>query len=444
MQSVTDYSEHLATITPTGLTGNIVQTDGVTASVAGFPAPFGAICDIEKPNGQKVRGEVVGFRDDLTVVYPFADLAGVRRGCRVQLVRSSRMIRIGESLIGRVVNAHVQTIDDRPQPFLPARTALDRQPPPAIERVAIDQPISTGVRAIDAMLTCGCGQRMGIYSGSAVGKSTLLGMMARQTTADVIVVGLIGERGREVSEFILRDLGERGMQRSVVVVSTSDEPALMRIRAAESATAIAEFFRDQGKNVLLLMDSLTRYAMAQREIGLARGETPATRGYPPSVFSQMPKLLERCGRTKKGSITAFYTVLVEGDDLNEPVSDALRGLLDGHVVLSRELASRGHFPAIDILESVSRLQPDLVDREHSEAVFTIRKLLAALRDNRDLISIGAYRHGSMPALDVGIDLEDEIQKLLVQRVDESGRFNDSRQLLASLAEVAREKLAQSE
>ena len=327
---------------PTALCGTVVQTSGMTISAAGFPAPVGAMAEIQRDLGPAVAAEVIGFRDEHTLLYPLAEVQGVRRGNRVRLTRTSRWLRVGDALLGRVIDASGGPVDRKPQPALPDRATFDRRPPPPCERPRIDEPLATGVRAIDGMLTCGKGQRVGIFSGSGVGKSVLMGMMARYTAADVIVIALIGERGREVNEFIERDLGPEGLAKSVVVVATSNEPALLRVQAASTATAIAEHFRDQGKNVLLLMDSLTRFALAQREVGLAAGEPPTTRGYPPSVFALLPRLVERAGRSPQGSITAFYTVLVEADDPNEPISDAVRGLLDGHTWLSRGLASRGH------------------------------------------------------------------------------------------------------
>jgi flagellum-specific ATP synthase len=305
-----------------------------------------------------------------------------------------------------------------------------------MDRPPIDQPLSTGIRAIDGLLTCGRGQRMGIFSGSGVGKSVTLGMMARYTSADVIVVGLIGERGREVNEFIERDLGPEGLARSVVVVATSDEPALVRVQAAMTATAVAEYFRDQGRNVLLLMDSVTRFAMAQREIGLAAGEPPTTRGYPPSVFAMLPKLVERAGRSSCGSITAFYSVLVEGDDTNEPVSDTVRGLLDGHTVLSRKIASRGHYPAIDVLDSISRVMPAITSPGQLEAALKIKELLAAYRDHEDLISIGAYRQGANPIVDQAIAMRDEINRFLQQKVTERSSVDAAQAELIKLAAKA--------
>lgn len=413
-----DFIPQLASILPTALRGSVVRTEGLTTAVAGFPAPIGSIVEIERQASDPIEGEVIGFRDDLTLVYPFKTLEGVRRGNRVRLKRTGKLLRVGDRLLGRVVDARGQTTERLPQPTLVDRVSLSQPPPPATQRPPIDTPLSTGIRAIDGFLTCGLGQRVGIFAGSGVGKSVALGMMARYTSADINVIALIGERGREVNEFLERDLGREGLARSVVVVATSDEPALLRIRAAMTATAIAEYFRDQGKNVLLLMDSITRFAMAQREIGLAAGEPPATRGYPPSVFSSLPKLVERAGRSTLGSITAFYSVLVEGDDTNEPISDAVRGLLDGHIVLSRDIAAKGHYPAIDVLQSLSRLMPVVTSRQHQDAALAIRELMAVYREHEDLISIGAYRPGSNPAVDAAVAVRAEIDQFLRQRIEQ--------------------------
>jgi flagellum-specific ATP synthase len=343
--------------------------------------------------------------------------------------------------LGRVIDAHGKLLDGRPHPLLAGRARIDRLPPAATDRPRIREPLATGVHAVDALLTCGRGQRLGIFSGSGVGKSVLLGMMCRYTNADVIVAGLVGERGREVNEFIERDLGREGLARSVVVVATSNESALTRVQAASTATAVAEYFRDQGKQVLLLIDSITRFAMAQREIGLAAGEPPATRGYPPSMFALLPRLVERAGQSAKGSITAFYTVLVEGDDENEPVADTMRGLLDGHVWLSRKLAGRGHYPAIDILASVSRVMKDITTPQHRAAALTIRQLLSAHAEHEDLISIGAYRRGTNRTVDVAVETRDAVEALLRQSMDAALPYDKVVEQLTSLAAQCQAKLA---
>ena len=417
----------------TQLTGSVVRTSGTTISAAGFPAPIGAVAEIERSGTTPLQGEVIGFHDNLTLIYPYADAEGVRRGQRVRLVRTSHWLRVGDSMLGRVVDAQGRPIDGRPLGMLDQRVPLERRPPAACSRPRIEKPLSTGVRSIDGLLTCGEGQRLGIFAGSGVGKSTLLGMMARYAKADVIVLGLIGERGREVNEFIQKDLTEAGLKKSVVVVATSDEPPLMRVRAASTATAVAEHFRDQGLNVLLLIDSLTRFALAQREIGLAAGEPPATRGYPPSVFSTMPRLIERAGLSETGGITAFYTVLVEGDDPNEPISDCARGLLDGHVWLDRSLAHRGHYPAVDILQSISRLASDVCDPEHLEAARRIRHWLALYKENEDLITIGAYRPGADASLDEAVRRKNMIDSYLRQKADEQSNVSNAREGLFRLA-----------
>jgi flagellum-specific ATP synthase len=422
------------------LCGSVMETVGMTVSVADFPAPVGAVVRIERDGDAVADGEVVGFRDGLTVVYLLSAPAGVRRGNRVRLARTSSFLRIGKSLLGRVIDSRGRCIDGRPDPLLTERVERDRLPPSPIERPRIREPLATGVQAIDAMLSCGRGQRLGIFAGSGVGKSVLLGMMSRGTNADVIVTGLIGERGREVNEFLERDLGTEGRARSVVVVSTSNEPALARVQAAATATAVAEYFRDQGKHVLLLMDSVTRFAMAQREIGLAAGEPPTTRGYPPSTFALLPRLVERAGQTAQGSITAFYTVLVEGDDENEPIADAVRGLLDGHVWLSRKLASRGHFPAIDVLASISRLMKDITTPEHRAAAQIVRQLISAYAEHEDLLSIGAYRRGTNRTVDTAIEMRDAIDVLLRQSVDQSCPFEKTAERLVGLAAVCQTKL----
>jgi flagellum-specific ATP synthase len=427
-----DFAAQLATILPTALEGRVARLVGTTAAVAGFPAPVGATAEICRQVGEPLPAEVVGFRDDLALLYPLGDLAGVRHGDRVRLRHTTHWLAVGASLLGRVVDALGKPMDGGEPLRLGQRVPLRRRPPSPVERPRIDSALSTGVRAIDGLLTCGKGQRLGIFAGSGVGKSVLLGMMARYTAADVNVIALIGERGREVNEFIQRDLGPQGLARSVVVVATSDEPALLRTRAAETATAIAEFFRDQGKDVLLLMDSVTRFALAGREIGLAAGEPPATRGYPPSVFAALPKLVERAGRSTKGTITGFYSVLVEGDDPNEPIADCVRGLLDGHIWLSRKLATRGHYPAIDVLQSISRLMTDVGTPPQLAAATAVRRLLSVLSEHEDLISIGAYRPGANATLDLAIAAREEMQQYLQQAVAEKSSVESASAALVQM------------
>lgn len=435
-----DLVDQLRQLTPAEIRGTVSRTVGMTVSAAGFPAPVGSLAEIERDAGPPLEAEVIGFRDAMTLLSPFANLAGIRHGNPVRLKRTSRWLRVGNALLGRVIDAQGKAIDGRPQPALPDRVAFDRQAPDPCRRPRIDAPLSTGIRAIDGLLTCGRGQRVGIFAGSGVGKSVALGMMARYTDAEVIVIALIGERGREVNEFIERDLGPEGRAKSVVVVATSNEPALVRVHATSTATAVAEYFRDRGKNVLLLVDSLTRFALAQREIGLAAGEPPATRGYPPSVFAALPKLVERAGRTPQGSITAFYTVLVEGDDPNEPVADGVRGLLDGHIWLSRKLASKGHYPAVDVLESLSRLMPEVTGAEHQRAALTVRQLMAAHRDHEDLISIGAYRKGANPAVDLALELQQNLHGLLRQRVEERASYRQAEAMLLEFQQLVTQKM----
>ncbi len=439
-----NIGEQLENLMPTAMVGSVAETVGTTVSAAGFPAPVGAVAEIDRETAAPLLAEVIGFRGDRTVLYPFSDLIGVRHGNRVRLARTSRWLRVGDELLGRVIDADGNAVDGRPQPATSDRVSFHRQPPHPCDRPRIDEPLATGVRAIDGLLTCGKGQRMGIFAGSGVGKSVLLGMMARHTEADAIVIGLIGERGREVNEFIQRDLGPEGLAKSVVVVATSNEPAVRRVQAAATATAVAEYFRDRGKDVLLLIDSITRYTWAQREIGLAAGEPPTSRGYPPSVFTLLPKLLERAGRSPEGSITAFYTVLVENDDPAEPVSDAMRGLLDGHTWLSRDLASRGHYPAVDVLQSISRLMTEVADNGQLEAAAAVRELLAAYRDHRDMISVGVYRPGSNKKVDAAIDVLDEVNAYLRQTVEQPSGLRETREDLLQLAKRSLESGKRSE
>ncbi len=431
-----NLEQHVRQVLPYGLTGTVCRFVGLTIVVAGFPAPVGSICRIRRDDGSSLLGEVVGFRDDETLVLAYDHLSGVRLGNRVELVQSVQTVRVGDGLLGRVLDGRGRFIDGRPAPVLPFCIPTNLPSLPALTRPRIDSPLETGIRAIDALLTCGKGQRLGIFSGSGVGKSVLLGQMAQHSKADVNVVALIGERGREVREFLERDLGPEGLRRSVVVVATGDEPATVRLRAARLATAIAEYFRDQGGDVLLMMDSVTRVALAQREIGLAAGEPPATRGYPPSVFALLPRLLERSGRNEKGSITGFYTVLVEADDPNEPISDTVRGILDGHIWLSRRLANQAHWPAIDVLASISRCMNDIVTAEHRQAADTIKQLLAAYQQAEDLVSVGAYQSGSNPTVDLAIRLREPINRFLRQTVGETSSFDESVRRLVELARQA--------
>jgi flagellum-specific ATP synthase len=430
--------ERLPTIVPYRITGSISQIVGLTVAVAGFPAPLGAVCTIQAEGGRRIAGEVIGFQDEHTLLLAHSNLQGVRRGNQVTIRQSSPTIAAGDRMLGRVLDGRGCFIDNRPVPPLPQRVGLTPAPLPPLQRPRICEPLGTGIRVIDSLMTCGKGQRLGIFAGSGVGKSVLLGQMARNGAADVNVIVLVGERGREVREFIEKNLGPAGMARSVVVVATNDEPALLRLRAAYLGTAIAEHFRDSGRDVLLMMDSITRFAAAQREIGLAAGEPPTTRGYPPSVFALLPRLLERSGRTERGSITGLYSVLVEGDDPNEPVADAVRGILDGHILLSRKLAHQAHWPAVDVLASLSRSMSDLVTSEHRQQADRLKRLLAAYQECQDLISIGAYQPGSNPLVDEAIRLRTAIQEFLCQGMDESVSYSRAlAQLTQLMSNVSR-------
>jgi flagellum-specific ATP synthase len=380
--------------------GKVVEVVGLVIESTGPSAKIGDLCWVDCVS-EKVPCEVVGFRSGRTLLMPLGELEGVAPGATVESSGSCLRVPVGDQLLGRALDALGRPMDGRPLHVEETYPIL-ASPPNPLERTMIKNPLPTGVRAIDGMLTLGEGQRMGIFAGSGVGKSTLLGMIARNCKADVNVIALIGERGREVREFLENDLGPDGLARSVVVCATSDQPALVRIKAALTATAIAEAFRDQGKSVLLMMDSVTRFAMAQREVGLAVGEPPSTKGYTPSVFAMLPRLMERAGTGSKGAITALYTVLVEGDDTNEPIADAARGILDGHVLLSRKLTSRGHYPPIDVMNSLSRTMPFVASKEHVEASRQARESIAAYRDVEDLISIGAYKPGTQPKSDAAI------------------------------------------
>ncbi|GIV06726.1 MAG: flagellar protein export ATPase FliI [Fimbriimonadales bacterium] len=406
--------------------GRVVGAVGLLIESQGPPAKLGEICLIERGrHSPPLTVEVVGFRNGRTLLTPLGDLAGVAPGSEVIPTRQTASVGVSEALLGRVLDGLGNPIDGKPAPKTERRYPLIAEAPAALERPPLRTPLSMGVRAIDALLTCAYGQRIGIFAGSGVGKSTLMGMIARNTTAEVNVIALIGERGREVREFIEDSLGEVGLQRSVLVVATSDQPAIVRQKAAFTATAIAEYFRDQGKQVLLMMDSLTRLAMAQREIGLSAGEPPAARGYTPSVFALMPRLLERAGNSAKGSITGIYTVLVDGDDLNDPIADTARAILDGHIVLSRALTQQGHYPPIDVLASLSRVMPNIVAPEHLAAANRLRQLLAAYREAEDLIAIGAYQQGANPWVDTAVARIDAIRAFLRQSRDEQPDFQET-------------------
>jgi flagellum-specific ATP synthase len=410
--------------------GKVGDTVGLALEVTGLQAAVGDVCEVGT-GGPPLRAEVVGFRAGRLLLMPLGDLSGIRPGAPVVATGRPLTVPCGSSLLGRVINAFGEPLDER-GPIEAGARPMHASPPPVMGRQRIAQPLTTGIRAIDALVPIGRGQRIGIFAGSGVGKSVLLGSLAHGAEADVNVIALIGERGREVREFIERDLGPDGLARSVVVVATSNEPPLVRRQAAFTATAVAESFRDTGRTVFLMMDSLTRFAMAQREIGLAVGEPPATRGYPPSVFALLPRLLERAGTTAHaGSVTGLYTVLVEADDLNDPVGDTARSILDGHLVLSRELAAANHYPAIDVLQSISRLLGDLLTPEQVAAAGRIREHLATYRDARDLVAIGAYVRGSSARIDAALDAVDAITAFLRQGRDEScARSETFRRLLA--------------
>jgi len=421
----TRYHLALNRVNTIHLTGRVVEVVGLTIEATGLDCQIGEVCEIQSRHQKPLIGEVVGFRSQRTLLMPLGDMQGIQPGSPITPLRTSFRIPVGHALLGRVLDGLGKPLDglgdldglDTIETYNPAPHPLNRQP--------ITEPLITGVRAIDGLLTCGKGQRLGIFAGSGVGKSTLLGSIARSSKADVSVIALVGERGREVQEFIESDLGPEGLKRSVVVVSTSDQPALVRLKAAWVATTIAEYFRERGLDVTLLMDSVTRFAMAQREVGLAIGEPPASKGYTPSVFALLPKLLERAGTSEKGSITGFYTVLVEGDDFNEPICDATRSILDGHIMLSRHLAVRNHYPAIDVLNSISRVMPSVTTPEQRAYAAQIRKLLAAYEKARDLINIGAYANGSDAEVDAALEALPEIMNLLQQRQHEFTDFEET-------------------
>jgi flagellum-specific ATP synthase len=414
------YSEKLRQMTLIKTVGSVKRAVGLVVESQGPPVSVGELCEISGGEGtDPIPAEVIGFKDNFVLSMPLFKVHGVKLGDKVICRKKQASVPVSSALLGRIIDALGNPIDDLGPIATQEHYPLHHSGTNPLERQNIDEMLGTGIRAIDGLLTCGKGQRIGIFGGSGVGKSTLLGMMARYTSADVNVISLVGERGREVRGFIEKDLGEEGLKRSVVVVSTSDQPPLLRIRAALVATTIAEYFKDQGKDVLLVMDSLTRFAMAQREVGLAAGEPPSSKGYTPSVFALLPRLLERAGNFRSGgSITGFYTVLVEGDDMNEPVADAVRGLLDGHFVLSRDLAWRNHYPCIEVLQSVSRLMPDLVPQSTLEKAGRVREWLSTYNKAEDMLNIGAYVKGSNPKIDHALKKIDAVNGFLIQKSNE--------------------------
>ena len=414
--------------------GKVAKVVGLTVESIGPSANLNDLCIITSKDGrQSVMAEVVGFRDNRILLMPFDSVDGIGLGATVSNTHHPLQIPVGPNLLGKVLDGF-----GRPMDGVEFETeeyySVEAPAPDPMKRNMIEDVLPLGVKAVDGMLTLGKGQRIGIFAGSGVGKSTLLGMFARNTKADINVIALIGERGREVGEFIERDLGEEGLKRSVLVIATSDKPALIRNKAAKTATAVAEYFRDQGQDVLLMMDSLTRFSMAQREIGLASGEPPVTRGYPPSVYSEMPKLLERAGNAGKGSITGLYTVLVDGDDFNEPISDTARGILDGHIILDRRLGHKNHYPAIDVMQSISRCMSAIATKEHKKAAGRLKSVLATYNEAEDLINIGAYKAGSNPDIDYAISKIKDVNGFLCQQTDEKFDFDEEVRLLEGLFE----------
>lgn len=410
--------------------GRVSKVVGLSIESIGPDARLNDLCRIiPRDNPDRViYAEVVGFKDNRILLMPFEAVDGIAPGCTVENTGKPLMIKVGSELLGKTLDG-LGNPSDGSTIHYEAEYPCEAAPPDPMEREIISEVLPLGVKAVDGLITVGKGQRIGIFAGSGVGKSTLLGMFARNTKADINVIALIGERGREVREFIERDLGEEGMKRSILVVATSDKPALIRNKAAKTATAIAEYFRDQGKDVLLMMDSLTRFSMAQREIGLASGEPPVTRGYPPSVYSELPKLLERAGMSSRGSITGLYTVLVDGDDFNEPITDTARSILDGHIMLNRKLANKNHYPAIDVLMSISRVMSQIVNKEHKAVAGRLKNVLATYNEAEDLINIGAYKKGSNKEIDYAIEKHEAVNNFLLQGVDDRYEFSQEIQLL---------------
>lgn len=431
----TKYLEKVVDAETILYTGRVTAVRGLEVESEGPRSVIGEMCTIKLRNGKLLQAEVVGLQDKIVKLAPFGETKGIEVGCEVIGSGQSLMVPVGKNLLGRMINACGRPCDDKGEISPDAYYPAINNPPSPNERTDINKRITTGVRAIDSMLTVGKGQRLGIFAGSGVGKSTLLSMIARNTNADINVIGLIGERGREVLDFVKRDLGEEGMKRSVLVVATSDEPSICRLRAAQVCTAVAEYFRDQGKDVMLMMDSVTRFAHAQREIGLANGEPAAQKGYPPSVFDMIPKLLERSGTNQKGSITAFYTVLVDGDDMNEPITDKVRGTLDGHIVLNRKLAQAYHYPAIDVLQSISRLSKRVNGEQTRKAVGKVRTWMATYQENETMITAGIYQKGNSPMVDEAIDKHMEVEEFLKQEEYEPCPMEETLKKLSSLTGI---------
>ncbi|MGD0499299.1 MAG: FliI/YscN family ATPase [Bryobacteraceae bacterium] len=431
--SLAAYGEELDRLSPLRWTGQVTDVIGLLVESRGPHAAIGDFCEIASAGGRRIRTQVVGFRNGRVLSMPLEEIEGLQAGDPVEARGEEARVAVGPALLGRVIDGFGQPIDGGPPLDAPDARALYGSAGNPLEREHITEPLMTGVRAIDGLLPCGKGQRVGIFGGSGVGKSTLLGAMSRHNSADVTVIAMIGERNREVRGFLEQELGPEGRKRSVVVVATSERPAPLRVRACFVALAVAEYFRDQGASVLLVMDSVTRLAMAQREIGLAAGEPPSQKGYTPSVFNLLPKALERAGNFRRGSITGFFTVLVEGDDFNEPICDAVRAILDGHIILSRQLASQGHYPAIDVLHSVSRLARRIGAPRQTEAVRRLREALSLYRDSEDLIQLGAYVAGSNPALDASIRLRPELVDFLRQDHETSSSLEET---LAGLEQLA--------
>ena len=422
------YHYVLEKLDPLKTEGKVKQVIGVVVESEGPSAHIGEMCYIYPNNQDKenyVWAEVVGFKQNSVLLMPLGEMKGIRPGSTVVSSGQTQTICVGDELLGRVVDTFGNPLDNGPPLITKNRYFLDNEPPHPLLRNRVNEKLNLGIKAIDGLLTCGQGQRIGIFAGSGVGKSTLLGMIARNSSAEINVIALIGERGREVRDFIEKDLKEEGLKKSVVVVVTSDQPALLRIKGAFAATAIAEYFRDQGHNVMLMMDSVTRFAMAKREVGLSIGEPPATRGYTPSVYALMPKLLERSGNSDKGSITALYTVLVEGDDMDEPIADMARSILDGHIVLSRSLAAMNHYPSIDVLNSISRLAIEIISPEQQQLSSKIKEIMATYKQAEDIVTIGAYVPGSNPKIDYAVSVYDRIVQFLKQEISESFSYEDT-------------------